>query len=71
VYPGAGRLPLRARLHDLFIRHTVEADLVGIHAPGPCIDLEYDVRRKRGRSTEGLLGGLQIRIDDDRTGVGW
>lgn len=48
---------------DLFARDTDEFDLVGIHAPGPCIDLEYDLRRKRGRSTEELLGRLQARIE--------
>lgn len=57
-------------LDDLFARCAEEADLVGIHAPGPCFDLEYDVRLKRGQSVEKLLGGFCGRIDDHPAGAG-
>lgn len=48
---------------DLFARCAAEANLVGIHAPGSCIDLEYDVRLRRGRSSGQLLDGLRGCID--------
>jgi hypothetical protein len=54
----------------LFRRCTDEADLVDVQPRGPCTDLQYAVRLKKGETAENLRGGLQGLIEEYRSGSG-
>jgi hypothetical protein len=57
-------------LDGVFRPYAEEADLVEVHSPGPCIDLQYAVRLRRGRSADGLLDSLEGLVVEARPAPG-
>ena len=51
---------------DVFRCCAQGAELVGVHLHGPCLELEYSVRLRRGRSSEGLLQDIRGVVDERR-----